>query len=182
MMTLIFGYYPNVMSRLRYKETDTGRRLKRRMMVGIPKHGQFGLATVMLWPCPYHGPNGPDVPVRFPNSLSPCSQVNRPPSLCRGLYHCCGYNAVCCDLSGAWKPLVYNECKEGVTSRDYIAGIIDLPENLNVECIIAIGYPDEEAVPYKEEECSTTIIIVADQSVMVNEKARFLFPGFCLFI
>jgi hypothetical protein len=39
-----------------------------------------------------------------------------------------------------------------VTSRDYIAEIIGLPEKLDVECIIAIGYPAEEAVPYKDEE------------------------------
>ena len=41
---------------------------------------------------------------------------------------------------------------EAMSARGYIAGIINLPENLDVECIIAIGYPDEEPVPYKEEE------------------------------
>ena len=40
---------------------------------------------------------------------------------------------------------------EAMSTRDYIAEIIDLPGNLDVECIIAIGYPAEEAVPYKED-------------------------------
>jgi nitroreductase len=62
------------------------------------------------------------------------------------------YAATSLGLGSRWFNIRGNECKEGVTSRDYIAGIIDLPENMDVECIIAVGYPDEEAVPYKEEE------------------------------
>ena len=30
--------------------------------------------------------------------------------------------------------------------------LLDLPEKFDVECIIAIGYPAEEMIPYKKEE------------------------------
>ncbi len=62
------------------------------------------------------------------------------------------YAAASLGLGSRWFNIRGNTCKEGVTSRDYVAGIIGLPENLEVECIIAIGYPAEEAVPYKDEE------------------------------
>jgi nitroreductase len=41
---------------------------------------------------------------------------------------------------------------EGTTSTQYIAKLLGLPENLAVQCIIAIGYPGEEMVPYKKDE------------------------------
>ena len=30
--------------------------------------------------------------------------------------------------------------------------LLDLPDDLDVECLIAIGYPDEDLPPYKKEE------------------------------
>jgi len=42
-----------------------------------------------------------------------------------------------------------NNFKEGTTSTQYIAQFLGLPENLTVQCIIAIGYPGEEMVPIK---------------------------------
>ncbi len=62
------------------------------------------------------------------------------------------YAAVSLGLGSRWFNIRNNECKDGLTSRDYVAGILDLPDNLDVLCIIAIGYPAEEAVPYKKEE------------------------------
>jgi len=62
------------------------------------------------------------------------------------------YAATSLGLGSRWFNIRGNECKEGVSSRDHIAGIIDLPENMDVLCIIAVGYPDEAAVPYKKEE------------------------------
>lgn len=62
------------------------------------------------------------------------------------------YAATSLGLGSCWFNIRNNECKAGLSSRDHIAGIIDLPSNLNVECIIALGYPDEAAVPYKKEE------------------------------
>ena len=38
------------------------------------------------------------------------------------------------------------------STRDYIAEILGLPDHLDVECIIAMGYAGEEMVPYSREE------------------------------
>ena len=38
------------------------------------------------------------------------------------------------------------------TSRDYLIELLGLPEDLFVECIIAIGYPDEDIAPYRKED------------------------------
>ena len=45
-----------------------------------------------------------------------------------------------------------NSFSEGKTSTQYIAELLGLPVNLTVQCIIAVGYPGEEMVPYKKEE------------------------------
>jgi nitroreductase len=33
------------------------------------------------------------------------------------------------------------------SSEDYIKGVLHLPENMRVECMIAFGYPDEKKEP-----------------------------------
>jgi nitroreductase len=38
------------------------------------------------------------------------------------------------------------------TSHAYICNILNIPENLNVESIVAIGYPDEKKPPHRKEE------------------------------
>ena len=45
-----------------------------------------------------------------------------------------------------------NKFSDAKSSRDYIAELLGLPENLDVECIIGIGYPAEEVAPYRMEE------------------------------
>ncbi len=55
-------------------------------------------------------------------------------------------------LGSRWSHMRGNKYDSGKTSRDYIAELLDLPESLDVECIIAIGYPAEEMVPYKKED------------------------------
>ena len=45
-----------------------------------------------------------------------------------------------------------NNFNEGTTSTQYIAKFLGLPENLTVECIIAIGYPGEKMIPYEKDE------------------------------
>jgi nitroreductase len=54
-------------------------------------------------------------------------------------------------LGSRWTHMRGNKYDNSKSSRDYIAEILDLPESLDVECIIAIGYPAEEMVPYKKE-------------------------------
>jgi len=62
------------------------------------------------------------------------------------------YAAHALGLGSRWAQMKGNNFKEGTTSTQYIAGLLGLPENLSVQCIIAIGYPGEEMVPYKKDE------------------------------
>jgi nitroreductase len=55
-------------------------------------------------------------------------------------------------LGSRWAHMRGNNFDEGTTSRQYIAGLLGLPDNLDILCIIAIGYPGEEMVPYKKDE------------------------------
>ncbi len=62
------------------------------------------------------------------------------------------YAAHALGLGSRWAQMKGNNYNESTTSTQYIAKLLGLPENLTVECIIAIGYPAEEMVPYKKEE------------------------------
>jgi len=62
------------------------------------------------------------------------------------------YAAHALGLGSRWAQMKGNNFNEGTTSTQYIAKLLGLPENLTVQCIIAIGYPGEEMVPYKKEE------------------------------
>jgi nitroreductase len=64
------------------------------------------------------------------------------------------YAAHALGLGSRWAQMKGNNYTEGKTSTQYIAELLALPENLTVQCIIAIGYPGEEIVPYKKEELS----------------------------
>lgn len=62
------------------------------------------------------------------------------------------YAAHSLDLGSRWSHMRGNNFSDNQSSKEYIAGLLGLPENLDVECIIAVGYPDEEMVPYKKED------------------------------
>jgi len=62
------------------------------------------------------------------------------------------YAALALGLGSRWAQMRGNNFNEGTTSTQYIAKLLGLPENLAVQCIIAIGYPGEEMVPYKKDE------------------------------
>jgi nitroreductase len=62
------------------------------------------------------------------------------------------YAAHALGLGSRWAQMKGNNFDEGTTSTQYIARLLGLPENLTVQCIIAIGYPGEEMVPYKKDE------------------------------
>ena len=62
------------------------------------------------------------------------------------------YAAQALGLGSRWAQIRGNNFKEGTTSTQYIAELLGLPENLTVQCIIAIGYPGEEMIPYKKDE------------------------------
>jgi len=62
------------------------------------------------------------------------------------------YAAHSMGLGSRWGQMRGNNFNDQKSSRDYVAELLDLPDNLDVECIIAIGYPGEEISPYKMEE------------------------------
>jgi nitroreductase len=62
------------------------------------------------------------------------------------------YAAHALGLGTRWAQIKGNNFKEGTTSTQYIAQLLGFPENLTVQCIIAIGYPGEEMIPYKKDE------------------------------
>jgi nitroreductase len=64
------------------------------------------------------------------------------------------YAAHAIDLGSRWAQIRGNNFKEGTTSTQYISELLGLPRNLTVECVVAIGYPGEEMVPYRKEELS----------------------------
>jgi len=55
-------------------------------------------------------------------------------------------------LGSRWAHMREKMHNNSRTSQDYIAELLDLPDNLSVQCIIAIGYPDEDVAPYSKEE------------------------------
>jgi len=55
-------------------------------------------------------------------------------------------------LGSRWSHMRGNMYDDKKTTRDYIAGILNLPDDLEVECVIAVGYPAESIPPYAKEE------------------------------
>jgi nitroreductase len=54
-------------------------------------------------------------------------------------------------LGNCWiqiRDRMHNDTK---TAEEYISKLLAIPEKMKVECIIAIGYPDEEKQPYSQE-------------------------------
>jgi nitroreductase len=62
------------------------------------------------------------------------------------------YAAQSMGLGSRWSHMRGNNYDDSTSSRDYIAGLLGLPDNLEVECMIAVGYPDEDVAPYSEED------------------------------
>ncbi len=62
------------------------------------------------------------------------------------------YAAHSLGLGSRWSQMNGMNFNEVKTSTQYIAELLGLPANLTVQCIIAMGYPGEETIPYKKEE------------------------------
>ncbi len=56
------------------------------------------------------------------------------------------------DLGACWIQIRNRMHSDEKTSERYIAELLDIPDNLSVLCIIAIGYPDETKSPHPTEE------------------------------
>ncbi len=55
-------------------------------------------------------------------------------------------------LGSCWIQIRERMHNEIMTSEEYISGILNIPANLKVESIVAVGYPDEEKPPHTKEE------------------------------
>ncbi|MEA1969401.1 MAG: nitroreductase family protein [Thermodesulfobacteriota bacterium] len=59
------------------------------------------------------------------------------------------------DLGSCWIQIRKREHKNSISAEKYIKKILDIPEKIKVESIIAIGYPDEEKKPHSKESLQT---------------------------
>jgi hypothetical protein len=55
-------------------------------------------------------------------------------------------------LGSRWAHMRGNKFDDQTSSRDYIADLLGLPDNLDVECMIGVGYPAETVAPYRTED------------------------------
>jgi nitroreductase len=58
-------------------------------------------------------------------------------------------------LASCWSHMRGHAHNEKQSSSEYIASLLSTPGNLEAECIVAIGYPDEEKAPYRQDELPT---------------------------
>jgi nitroreductase len=61
-------------------------------------------------------------------------------------------------LSSCWVHFRDKSFSPDQSSRDYIAALLHLPANLQVECAVAIGYAGESKAPYRPEELPTSAV------------------------
>ena len=61
-------------------------------------------------------------------------------------------------LGSCWSHMQGNSHNEQQSSNEYLADLLHTPRHLEAECIIAIGYPDEEKAPYARDELPTNVV------------------------
>ena len=62
------------------------------------------------------------------------------------------YAAHAMGLGSRWSQMRNNQYSDSRSSKDYITELLGLPNNFDIQCILAIGYPDENIAPYRDEE------------------------------
>jgi nitroreductase len=55
-------------------------------------------------------------------------------------------------LSSCWVQIRERKHDQTKTAEAYVSEVLDIPKKLKVECIIAVGYPDEKKSPHSKEE------------------------------
>jgi nitroreductase len=56
------------------------------------------------------------------------------------------------DLGGCWIQIRERRHSEGKMAQDYIRELLNIPKELQVEAIVAAGYPAEQKAPHSQEE------------------------------
>ena len=54
------------------------------------------------------------------------------------------------ELGSCWVQIRERKHSDGISSEEYVRGILNIPGHINVEAIVAIGYPDEPKAPHRE--------------------------------
>ena len=54
-------------------------------------------------------------------------------------------------LGSCWAQIRNRPHRESVSAEEYLRELFALPEHFAVECVIGIGYPDEEKIPHPAE-------------------------------
>ena len=62
------------------------------------------------------------------------------------------YAAHSLGLGSCWGHMRGKAYNDTTSSGDYVSQLLDIPANLEVECILGIGYPDQETKPYTKED------------------------------
>lgn len=55
-------------------------------------------------------------------------------------------------LGSCWGHMRGKDFDDSTTTKAYIAGLLNLPDHFEVECIIGLGYPDQETTPYDRDD------------------------------
>ncbi|OGU18144.1 MAG: NAD(P)H-dependent dehydrogenase/reductase [Geobacteraceae bacterium GWC2_53_11] len=55
-------------------------------------------------------------------------------------------------LGSCWAQIRNRQHDTDITAESYIRKLLDLPEQLKVECVVGIGYPDEKKLPVPEDK------------------------------
>lgn len=55
------------------------------------------------------------------------------------------------DLGSCWVQIRERKHSEAVSSEDYVRRVLNIPEEIKVEAIVSIGYPEETKAPQREE-------------------------------
>ena len=59
------------------------------------------------------------------------------------------YAAESLDLKSCWCQVRLREHRKGKSAEEYIREVLGIPERYLVECIIGVGYPEEEKAPHE---------------------------------
>jgi len=61
-------------------------------------------------------------------------------------------------LGSCWSHMRGNNYNETQSSTEYVSSLLNAPKNLEVECIIAVGYSGEDKAPYGKDELSKDLV------------------------